>query len=106
MKLVESLGQMLVRLIEYLQNRLKTVVWACCGVLALLILCDVVIKLPHLHSDEPWFEKLPVFWSIFGFIGCALIIILSKWYGHAGIMTREDYYGPEEGEKAPPHHHD
>jgi hypothetical protein len=38
-------------------------------------------------------EKLiPGWWSIFGFVACVLIIILSKWYGHLGIMTREDYY--------------
>jgi len=35
---------------------------------------------------------LPAFWSIFGFLGCVVIIIGSKWFGHAGIMTREDYY--------------
>ncbi len=82
----------LAKLIENLRNRLPTVIRACFGVLGLLILCDILIKLPHLKSDEPWFEKLPGFWSVFGFIGCVLIIVLSKWYGHEGIMTREDYY--------------
>jgi hypothetical protein len=44
----------------------------------------------HAHT---WMEKyIPGWWSIFGFIACVLIIILSKWYGHLGIMTREDYY--------------
>ncbi len=89
-------------LIEYLRNRLKTVVWVCFAVLALLVLCDIAIRLPHLKSEEPWYEKVPALWSVFGFLGCAMIVILSKWYGHAGIMTREDYYetkGPEEGRK-------
>lgn len=80
----------LIRLIEYLRGRLKTVVRLCSGVLALLILLDaVLVDKEHAHTR---IEQLPAFWSIFGFLGCVLIIIGSKWFGHAGIMTREDYY--------------
>ena len=45
-------------------------------------------------------STVPAFWSIFGFLGCVAIILLSKWYGHLGIMTREDYY--EDGPSAAP----
>jgi hypothetical protein len=80
----------LVKLIEFLRNRLKVLVRICFGILALLILADALfVNKEHAHTAA---ERLPAFWSVFGFIGCALIIILSKWYGHAGIMTREDYY--------------
>ncbi|MGO8677544.1 MAG: hypothetical protein ACLQVX_16940 [Limisphaerales bacterium] len=85
-------------LIEFLRNRLKPVVWVCAAALALLVLWDVaLVDKSHAHTA---IERLPAFWALFGFIGCALIIILSKWYGHAGIMTREDYYDePAEKEK-------
>ena len=43
----------------------------------------------HAHTAA---EHFPAFWAAFGFIGCVVIIVLSKWFGHAGIMTREDYY--------------
>ena len=80
----------LVQLIESLRNHLKIVVRVCFGVLALLILLDaVLVDKEHAHTR---IEHLPAFWSIFGFLGCVLIIICSKWFGHAGIMTREDYY--------------
>jgi len=80
----------LAQLIEFLRNRLKTVVRVCCAVLALLILLDAfLVNKEHAHTGV---EHLPGFWSVFGFIACALIVLLSKWYGHAGIMTREDYY--------------
>ncbi len=80
----------LVKLIEYLRNRLKTVIRVCIGVLALLFLADAfLVNKEHAHTAA---EHLPGFWSVFGFVGCVLIIILSKWYGHAGIMNREDYY--------------
>ncbi len=44
------------------------------------------------HSAEFIWEKIPVFSAIYGFAGCAVIIILSKAFGHAGIMVEEDYY--------------
>lgn len=80
----------LVQLIEFLRNRLKTVIRVCFGLLALLILADAfLVDKEHAHTR---LEHLPAFWSIFGFLGCVVIIIGSKWFGHAGIMTREDYY--------------
>lgn len=80
----------LVKLIEFLRQRLKTVVRVCFGVLAVLILLDaLLVDKAHAHTR---LEQLPAFWSIFGFVGCLLIIIGSKWFGHAGIMTGEDYY--------------
>ena len=81
----------LVKLIEFLRSRLKQVTWACGGVLALLVLADVFVSKEHAHTGP---EHVPGFWSAFGFVGCVLIILLSKWYGHLGIMTREDYYDP------------
>ncbi|HEY9174354.1 MAG TPA: hypothetical protein VI136_18885 [Verrucomicrobiae bacterium] len=94
----------LVQLIEFLRKRLKAVVWACCGVLGLLVVLDIVRHFASHHEaveehiEGFWgtlyrvAENVPGFWSVFGFVACVLIIILSKWYGHAGIMQREDYY--------------
>ena len=82
----------LVKFIEFLRNRLKTVVRVCFVVLAVVVLLDAIpaiVDKEHAHTAA---EHWPGFWSLFGFIGCALIIIISKWFGHAGIMTREDYY--------------
>jgi len=80
----------LVKVIEFLRNRLKMVVRISCAILALLILADgFLVNKEHAHTTA---EHFPGFWSVFGFVGCVLIILLSKWYGHAGIMTREDYY--------------
>jgi hypothetical protein len=44
----------------------------------------------HAHT---WAEKvIPGFWGLFGFAACAILIIVARWFGHSGIMTREDYY--------------
>jgi len=82
----------LVQLIEFFRKRLKTVVRASYVVLLLLVVLDAlpfVVDKHHAHTEP---EHLPGFWAVFGFVACTLIIFLSKWYGHAGIMTREDYY--------------
>ena len=80
----------LVQFIEFLRDRLKTVVRICFGLLALLILVDAFLV--DKGTAHTRIEHLPAFWSIFGFLGCVVIIIASKWFDHAGIMTREDYY--------------
>ena len=82
----------LVKLIEYLRNHLKTVVRLCAGVLALLVVLDAIpglVNKEHAHTPA---EHWPTFWSVFGFLACVVIILFSKWFGHAGIMQREDYY--------------
>jgi len=80
----------LVKLIDFLRDRLKTVIRGCYALLALVVIWDIVfVSKEHAHTG---IEKLPGFWALFGFIACVLIIIVSKWYGHLGIMTREDYY--------------
>ena len=82
----------LVKLIEFLRNHLKTVVRVCLALLALLVVIDAIPGIVDKEHAHTWPEHWPAFWAVFGFVGCVLIIIASKAFGHAGIMTREDYY--------------
>jgi uncharacterized membrane protein YidH (DUF202 family) len=82
----------LVRLISYLRQHLRTVIRVCLVLLVLLIAVDAIplfVDKTHAHTRA---EHVPGFWAAFGFLACVLIIIVSKAFGHAGIMTREDYY--------------
>ena len=81
---------MIVRFIDFLRARLGLVIKICCMILALVALWDAFLV--DKEDAEFWFEKLPAFWSLFGFLACVIIILFSKWFGHRGIMTREDYY--------------
>jgi uncharacterized membrane protein YdjX (TVP38/TMEM64 family) len=88
---------MIVKLIDYLRDRLKMVIRVCYAVLALLVIIDVALV--DKHHAHTWMEKLPGWWSLFGFVACVAIIIVSKWYGHVkwfgsdfSIMSPEDYY--------------
>lgn len=81
---------MIVKLIDFLRDRLKLVIRLSYVGLGLLVVWDYLfVSKEHAHT---WPEHLPGFWAVFGFVACVLIIIISKWYGHLGIMTREDYY--------------
>lgn len=81
---------MIVKLIDALRDRLPLVIKCCYGVLAAVVAFDIAFVDKHHAHTAP--EHWPFFWAIFGFVACVLIIIISKWYGHLGIMTREDYY--------------
>jgi len=82
----------LLRFIEFLRHNLKTVIRICVAVLVVLVLADAIPALVDKHHAHTKAEHIPGFWAAFGFVACVLIVIVSKAFGHAGIMTREDYY--------------
>ena len=77
----------LIDIIEKL--RTKTVKKLAYGILVLLVVADFIIPRHEIHFFG---DKIPGFWSLFGFISCALIIVVSKWLGHHWLMRDEDYY--------------
>ena len=81
---------MIVNIIEFFRARLKATIRVCLVVLAALVVWDALfVSKEHVHTSV---ERIPGFWAAFGFVACVVIIIVSKWFGHLGIMTREDYY--------------
>lgn len=80
----------LLSIIEFFRRHLRATVGVSIGVLVLLIVADgLLVDKSHAHTKP---EHFVGFWSVFGFVACVLIVIGSKALGHAGIMTREDYY--------------
>lgn len=117
----------LVSLIDFLRDRLGLVIKLSLGVLAALCAYDIwrvygrhghdaaaaatehaapaTAAAEHAPAASHGFlqslyhiaETQPVFWALFGFVACVIIVYVSKWYGHlkignTEIMTREDYY--------------
>ena len=81
---------MIIRLIEYLQDRLQVVVGVCYVVMAGIAVWGSVVAY-HSHHTHMFFEKWPGFWSLFGFASCFALVIVAKWFGNC-VKTREDYY--------------
>ena len=77
------------KLIDSLRERLPLVIKTCYGLLALVLAYSLTVDTSHAHTSV---EKLPFFWSFFGFGAAAVIIGVARWFGHSGIMTRPDYY--------------
>ena len=57
--------------------------------LILIIVTDFFIPRHEIHFIG---DQIPGFWSLFGFVACIIIILISKWIGHLGIMQDENYY--------------
>jgi len=43
-------------------------------------------------SHGHWWNKIPGFYAWWGFLGCVVIILASKWLGKRFIQKREDFY--------------
>lgn len=67
-------------------------------VCAALILLDVINFLLHeftgflwLHREEGPFEWLPGYYAVYGFVACALLVLIAKELRKV-LMRDEDYY--------------
>ncbi len=77
----------LLKIIEIFRTKkMKRISYAA---LILIILIDFFIPRHEIHFFG---DGIPGFWSLFGFVACILIILISKWIGHLGIMQDENYY--------------
>ena len=67
----------LVRLIDFLRDRLPTVVRAGLAVLVVLVVLDAipaVVDKAHAHTAM---EHIPAFWTVFGLLGCLLLVVFA-----------------------------
>jgi len=64
--------------------------------LAAIALAEVV--LPLLFGGHPHFafERIPAWGSLYGFVSCIAIIVVSKFIGKVWLMRPEDYYGADD----------
>ena len=72
------------------------------GTALALVLGAVLVALPWVvpveHHGAAW-DAIPAFWALFGFVGCAVIVLASKALGHALLQRPEDWY--DDGEDEP-----
>ena len=67
-------------------------------VLIIFILLDLFLMITHVHAVFPW-SHIVAFFSLFGFLGCLLIIVLAKLLGHYWLQRKEDYYDRDDDNK-------
>lgn len=79
------------RLVMFLARvrRSRWLRWGFYGSLGFLAALDLVLPRTHVSF---WWDALPAFHLLYGFVACVLIIIVSKAVGHRWLMRGEDYY--------------
>ena len=82
----------LLRLINFLRDRLQTMVRVGLAILAALVVADVIPGLVNKEHAHTAAEHVSGFWAAFGLLGCLVLVVISKTLGRLGISTREDYY--------------
>lgn len=59
----------------------------------------VTLALPLLFRVEhhfPW-DDIPGFYAIYGAVGCASLVVVSKWVGRVLLVKPADWWGEESG---------
>lgn len=67
-------------------------------VLSAVVLVSVVVELVAPRDPEKathWWNAIPAFYALFGFVGCAVIILFSKVIGKLFVLKKENYYDAE-----------
>lgn len=65
---------------------LRRIAWV---TLALLVVIDLFLPRPYLHF---FWDRIPGFSAVYGFVSCILIIVVSKALGKLWLSKPEDYY--------------
>lgn len=63
--------------------------------LGLVTAVSIIGELQGPHDAEHashWWGAIPLFYILFGFVGCVVIIFFSKWLGARLLQRKEDYY--------------
>ena len=77
--------------IELLRKNIGTLKKALIVYLIVLVVFDILI---HLGKHGHYFvDNIPAFWTIFGIIGCFVLIKVAKGIAHAFLSKDEDFYG-------------
>lgn len=71
---------------------MKTWHWIALGILTGV---SVVLELSYptdAEHHEFWWSSIPLFYMLYGFVGCVLLIVVAKWFGKVLLQKKEDYY--------------
>ncbi len=60
--------------------------------LFVLVTGGLEIGFRHLAHAELFWHRLPAFDFFYGFAGCGVIVLASKWLGKRFLQRDEDYY--------------
>ena len=62
------------------------------SLLAAAVVFVLPYVVPHEAAHHGWWDSIPGWWAVFGFAGCAVIVVVSKWLGHLFLQKDEGFY--------------
>lgn len=69
--------------------------WISLGIIILVsIAAEFTMPVDVVHAEH-WWSSIPLFYIVFGFLGCIVIIFVSKAVGKWLLQKGEDYYDAE-----------
>jgi hypothetical protein len=68
--------------------------WTLLGITAIVALL-AGFAMPHDTAHDAWWNRIPAFFALFGFIGCLVIIFFAKFLGKVLLRKQEDYYNAD-----------
>lgn len=81
----------ILKCIESLRRNMKALKIVLIVYLIVLVIFDVLI---HIGAHGHYFiDNIPAFWTMFGIIGCFLLIKVGKGIAHQFLSKDEDFYG-------------
>jgi hypothetical protein len=60
-------------------------------VLSVIAVVSLIAQL-SVKERHHWWDAIPAFYAAYGFVGCIVIVIVSKWFGKKIAFRDEDYY--------------
>lgn len=67
---------------------MKRIHWA---ILAVITVGSVIGQFST-QDYHHWWDMIPGFYAIYGFVGCIVIVKVSKWFGKRVVFRDEEYY--------------
>jgi hypothetical protein len=81
----------LVKHIEFLRKNIKPLRDILLGILAVIVLCDLVLPRNEAHSHY-FIDRIRAYWTLFAIAGCFLLLKIGKGIAHMFLSRDEDYY--------------
>ena len=77
------------KILESMMDNTKALKRIAYGVLAITVVLDFFIER---HHNVFFWDEIPGFSAVYGFVSCVLIVVVSKALGHSWLERSEDYY--------------
>ena len=82
----------ILEMIEFLRRHVKTLGNILLAYLAALVLFDLLLPRDPAHAHY-YVDRIRAFWTLFGVVGCFVLIKVAKFFAHLFLSKNEDYYG-------------